>query len=142
MTKVDGNTHTTVIGCNKKQMYVEIPFIRSLTTELMKKFQHWSNKLRPELDIRFFYKPPPSTQVFFQTKDSIVKHMISDVVYSIKCCDYEHSYIGKTECQCIRRLIEHGAPRTTFQQQQSSHDNDDRINNNLRHSSRIHNNIK
>jgi len=70
------------------------------------------------------------------------------VVYYIKCNDCEHSYIGKTERQCLRRLCEHGALKSTFeQQQQCIHGGDDLINNNssnnstqeLRRSSRIKN---
>ncbi|CAF3738390.1 unnamed protein product, partial [Rotaria socialis] len=45
--------------------------------------------------------------------------------------------IGKTERQCIRRLQEHGAPRTTFNiQQQGNHDLDD---SELRRSERLKN---
>ena len=126
---IDEITTVPSIGCDKKQMYVEIPFIRSSTLELKKKITHLSNKLRPDLDIQFFCKPPP-TQTFFQTKDPIVKHMQSDVVYAIKCNDCGHSYIGKTERQCIRRLCEHGAPKTTFQQQQRNHEAHDDLNSN------------
>jgi hypothetical protein len=117
---------------------------------LKKKITQLSNKFRPDLDIQFFSKPPPSTPAFFQTKDPIVKHMQSDVVYAIKCNDCGHSYIGKTERQCIRRLREHGAPKTTFEQQQLpiSEDEDDNNNNNnnnnsndteLRRSARLRN---
>ncbi|CAF1480845.1 unnamed protein product [Rotaria sp. Silwood1] len=141
--KINGKLNEPIIGHDKKKMYVELPFIRSSTLELKKKIMHLSNKLRPDLDIQFFTKPPPSTQAFFQTKDPIVKHMQSDVVYYIKCIDCEHSYIGKTERQCLRRLYEHGAPKTTFSQ--CNHLNDDLNDNNniteLRRSSRIKNKI-
>ena len=68
--------------------------------------------------------------------------MQSDVVYAIKCNDCEHSYIGKTDRQCIRRLCEHGAPKITFQQQQCNHVTNDDLNNNntdseLRRSTRL-----
>jgi len=113
---------------------------------MKKKIMHLSNKLRPDLDIRIFTKPPPSTQAFFQIKDPIVKHMQSDVVYFVKCNDCEHSYIGKTERQCIRRLYEHGAPKTTFSHQQQcihvNNDSNDDLNNDtpeLRRSSRLEN---
>jgi len=147
--EIDEITKEPTIGCDKKQIYVEIPFIRSSTLELKKKITHLSNKLRPDLDIQFFCKPPPPTKAYFQTKDPIVKYMQSDVVYAIKCNDCGHSYIGKTERQCIRRLCEHGAPKTTFQQQQCNHEEkekDDLNNNNnnnnnvvaeLRRSSRL-----
>ncbi|CAF2979100.1 unnamed protein product [Rotaria sp. Silwood2] len=77
---------------------------------------HLSNQLRPDLDIQFFAKPPLSPQAFFQIKDPTVKHMKSDVAYYIKCNDCENAYIVKTERQCIRRVHEHGTPKTTFQQ--------------------------
>ncbi|CAF1033306.1 unnamed protein product [Rotaria sordida] len=141
--KMNGESKLTVIRCDKKKMYVELPFIRSSTLELKKKIKHLSNKLRPDLDIQFFTKPPPSTQAFFKTKDPIVKHMQADVVYYIKCNDCSHPYIGKTERQCLRRLHEHGAPKTIYQQQQCNHVSDDlSVSNNiieLRRSSRIKN---
>ena len=58
---------TTVrpIDCEKKRMYVEISFI-GRTTQLMKKrFNQLSSQLRPDLDIRFFTKPPAYVQTFF-----------------------------------------------------------------------------
>ncbi|CAF1226232.1 unnamed protein product [Rotaria sordida] len=68
--------------------------------------------------------------------------MKSNVVYYVKCNDCEHSYIGKTERQCIRRLNEHGAPKTAYQQQ-CNHVSDDLNHNSniqeLRRSSRIRN---
>ncbi|CAF3989818.1 unnamed protein product, partial [Rotaria sordida] len=143
--KMNGESKSTLIECDKNKMYVELPFIRSSTLELKKKILHLSNKLRPDLDIQFFTKPRPSTQAFFQNKDPIVKHMKSDVVYFIKCNDCGHSYIGKTERQCIRRLYEHGAPKTACQQQQCNHVSDDLNDNSdiqeLRRSSRIRNKI-
>ncbi|CAF4265010.1 unnamed protein product, partial [Rotaria sordida] len=140
--KTNGESELTAIGYDKKKMYVELPFIRSSTLELKKKIMHLSNKLRPDLDIQFFTKLPPSTQAFFQTKDPIVKHMQSDVVYYVKCNDCSHSYIDKTERQYLRRLYEHDAPKTAFPH--CNHVSDDlNITNNpeLRRSSRIKNKI-
>lgn len=127
---------------DKKIMYVELPFIRSSTIRIRKQIKHLTNKLRPDIDIRFFSKTPPTTQVFFRNKDPIIKYMQSDVVYYIKCKGCEHSYIGKTERQCFRRLIEHGAPKTIYPHNklQCDHDDDDDLNNtnsNLRRSSRL-----
>ncbi|CAF1667447.1 unnamed protein product, partial [Rotaria magnacalcarata] len=106
---------------NKKQIYVETPFVSSCTLELKKKILHLTNKIQPDLDVQFFMKPPPSIQTLYQTKDPIIKHMCSDVVYHIKCIDCNQGYIGKTERQCYRRLIEHGASESIFidQQQQT-----------------------
>ncbi|CAF4064415.1 unnamed protein product, partial [Rotaria sp. Silwood1] len=141
--KMNEESKLTVIGCDKKKMYAELPFIRSSTLELKKKIMHLSDKLRPDLDIHFFTKLPPSAQAFFQTKDPIVKHLKSDVVYYIKCNDCGHSYIGKGDRQCIRRLYEHGAPKTIYQQQQCNHVSDDLNDNNnimeLRRTLRIKN---
>ncbi|CAF1557183.1 unnamed protein product [Rotaria sordida] len=71
-------------------------------------------------------------------------------IYYIKCNDCEHSYIGKTERQCIRRLYEHGAPITPYQHQQQQqqqeecgHESDDsNQQSELRRSSRIKNENK
>ncbi|CAF4885849.1 unnamed protein product, partial [Rotaria socialis] len=102
----------------KKRMYVEIPFIENATKEFRNKITHLCNKLRPDLDIQFFMKPPPAVQMLYQTKDPINKKMKSDVVYSINCTQCQHSYIGKTERQCIKRLHEHGASKSSSQQEQ------------------------
>ncbi|UJR13025.1 hypothetical protein I4U23_000052 [Adineta vaga] len=44
------------------------------------------------------------------------KHLQADVVYSVNCNDCGHTYVGKTIRQPIRRLKEHGAPNSIFQQ--------------------------
>ncbi|CAF3405116.1 unnamed protein product [Rotaria socialis] len=102
----------------KKRMYVEIPFIENATKEFRNKITHLCNKLRLDLDIQFFMKPSPAVQMLYQTKDPTNKKMKSDVVYSIKCTQCQHSYIGKTERQCIKRLHEHGAPKSSSQPEQ------------------------
>ncbi|CAF1663857.1 unnamed protein product [Adineta ricciae] len=148
LAKNDSNTTILpLIGCEKKRMYVEIPFIGRPTDLLKKRFSQLSSKVRPDLDIRFYTKPPPAVQTFFQTKDPIVKHMQSDVVYSISCIDCNQTYIGKTERQSIRRLREHGAPKQSFDSrptEQASSDEDDTAtpdstSTSLRRSSRIRN---
>ena len=103
-----------VLECKKKQMYVEIPFTGQTTQTMKKQFSHLSGKLRPDLDVRFFTKPPASVQTFFRNKDPVTKHMQSNIVYSVKCSDCDHSYIGKTDRQAVRRMREHGAPKETF----------------------------
>ncbi|CAF2980094.1 unnamed protein product [Rotaria sp. Silwood2] len=108
-------------GPDKKRIYVEIPFIENAIKELKSKITHLCNKLRPDLDVQFYMKSPRAVQMLYQTKDPIDMKMKSDVVYSIKCSQCEHSYIGKTERQCIKRLHEHGAPKSSTQQQQEQH---------------------
>ncbi|CAF1610357.1 unnamed protein product, partial [Rotaria magnacalcarata] len=122
---------------NRQIIYVEIPYVEKITSELKKRTQHLVSKLRTDLNIKFFSKPPSNTNTYFQTKDPITKHMLSDVVYSVKCKDCGQLYIGKTERQCIRRLHEHGAPKTTFNiQQHVNHELDD---SELRRSARLKN---
>ena len=82
-----------------------------------KKLSHITGKLRPDLDVRFLARPPPSVQHFFKTKDLISKHLQLDVVYSIKCDDCGDIYVGKTERQGARRLREYGAPKTLFKEE-------------------------
>ena len=116
-----------ILGCEKKHMYVEIPFTGRTTHSMKNQFKHLAGTLRPDLDVRFFTKPPPSVQTFFRNKDSIAKHMQSNIVYSVKCNDCDQSYIGKTERQAIRRMREHGAPKGVFNQTRvdASPDDDD-----------------
>ena len=101
-------------GWEKKRMYVEIPFIGRTTQSMKQQFNHLSSQLRPDLDIRFFTKAPPAIQTFFRNKDPIVKHMQSNIVYSIQCNEGDQLYIGKTIRHAMTRLCEHGAPASTF----------------------------
>ena len=92
------------IGCEKKRMYVEIPFIGRTTQAMKQQFNHLSSQLHPDLDIRFFTKPPPPIQTFFRNKDPIAKHMQSNIVYSVQCNDCDQFYIGKTIRHAMTRL--------------------------------------
>jgi hypothetical protein len=105
---------TTIVGCEKQKMYLEIPYAGSSTDPLKKKLSYIAGKIRPDLDVRFFTKPPSSVQLFFKTKDSVPKYLQSDIVYSVKCSYCGDLYVGKTERQGIRRLWEHGAPKSLF----------------------------
>ena len=83
---------------NKKCMYVEVPFIDDSTIHAMKKkMLHLSNKLRLNVNIRFYTTPPPPIQTFCKNKDPIVKHMQSDVIYSVQCIHCQQTYVGKAE---------------------------------------------
>ena len=78
---------------------------------MKQQFHHLSSQLRPDLDIRFFSKPPPPplVQKFFRNKDPMAKRMQSNVVYSVQCSDCDQVYIRKTTLLC-----EHGAPSSMF----------------------------
>ena len=97
------------IGCDKKRMYVEVPFVGRTTQSMKQQFHHLSSQLRPDLDIRFFTKLPPSVHTFFRNKDPIAKHMQSNVVYSVQCSDCDKVYIRKTTS-----VSEHVAPLSMF----------------------------
>ena len=69
-------TTTKFNGSNKKYVYVEVPFIGDPTTHAVKKkMLHLSNKLRPDVNNRFYTTPPSPIQTLFKNKDPIVKHM-------------------------------------------------------------------
>lgn len=95
-------------------MYIEISYTGSSTDSFKNKFSRIAGKIRPDLDIRFFTRSRSSVQTFFQTKDPIPKYLQSDVVYSVKCRDCSDQYVGETQRQVIRRLWEHGAPKSLF----------------------------
>lgn len=109
-----------VAGCDKRRLFVEIPYVGQQTDLLKKKINLLTSKNRPDLDVRFIVKPPPSVKTNFRLKDPIPKRLQSDVVYAIKCKDCGECYVGKTERQCERRLREHGAPTNTFEQHSST----------------------
>jgi Reverse transcriptase (RNA-dependent DNA polymerase) len=59
---------TTVVGCEKQKMYIEIPYTGAATDSFKKKLSHITGKLRPDLDVRFFARPPSSVQMFLTRK--------------------------------------------------------------------------
>jgi hypothetical protein len=61
-----------------------------------------------------------------------------NIVYSVYFEDYEQTYVGKTDRQTIRRMKEHGAPSSTFEQEGTADQatNEEK----LRRSTRIHGN--
>jgi hypothetical protein len=75
-------SRTNTVGCQKQKMYVEIPYTGAATHSFKKKLSHVAAKLRPDLDVRVFARPPSSVQKFFQTKDPIPKYLQSDIVYT------------------------------------------------------------
>jgi hypothetical protein len=126
-------------------MYDEIPYTGLSTSSFKQKLCRISGQVRPDLDVRFYTKPRPSVQTYFNIKDPIPKHLQADVVYSVICIDCGHTYVGKTIRQPIRRFKEHGAPDLIFQQQNTHSDTNG---NNMNHTEQppvqqaIHNNIK
>jgi hypothetical protein len=111
-TKKENNT---MIGCEKEKIYFELPYVGNTTDALKKKFKHVINKYRPSLEPIFYTRSPPAIQTLFKVKDSIDKFMQSNIVYHIQCHDCKEIYIGKTERQMIRCLMEHGAPKELLQ---------------------------
>ena len=90
-------------------VYIEISLIGDSWTHAMKKkMLHLSNKLRLDINIQFYSTSPPAIQTFFKSKDPIVKHMQSDVVYSVQYIDFRQTYVGRAEGQYMRRIREHG----------------------------------
>ncbi|CAF3353724.1 unnamed protein product [Rotaria socialis] len=57
--------------------------------------------------------PPPTISTFFTTKDKIPTSLRSGIVYEITCQDCSSEYIGITIRQVQQRLIEHGQPPDT-----------------------------
>ena len=114
-----------VSGCEKRRMYVEIPFIGKQTEIMKKKISQLTAESRPDLDIRYVAKPPPSVRTLFPTKDPVPIHLQSDVVYAVKCKECGDTYVGKTIRQCGRRLEEHGAPNRTLDRQTNIDESDD-----------------
>ncbi|CAF1524828.1 unnamed protein product [Adineta steineri] len=100
----------------KQKMYIEIPYTGAVTDSFKKRLSHIASKLRPELDIHFFARPPPAVQKYFNTKDPIPKCLQSDIVYTVKCKDCKEIYVGETSRQAITRLREHGAPNSLFKE--------------------------
>jgi hypothetical protein len=105
------------IGCEKEKIYFELPYIGNATETLKMKLTCIIRKYRPALEPCFYTRSPPAIQTFFKVKDSINKFMQANIVYRIQCQNCNKTYIGKTDRQLIRRLIEHGAPKKLLQQE-------------------------
>ncbi|CAF2030590.1 unnamed protein product, partial [Rotaria magnacalcarata] len=109
----------------KQKIYFEVPYIGNTTESLKKNLKRIVTKCRPDIDPHFYTKTLQNVQHFFKVKDPIDKFMQSDVVYCVKCKDCEDLYVGKTERQLVRRLIEHGSPKQlltdTIHKQLSTH---------------------
>ena len=84
-----------VAGCNKRRMYVEIPYIGNQTELLKKKISHLTSETRLDLDLRYVAKPPHSIKSLFPTIEPVPKHLQSDMVHAAKCNDYGDTYVGK-----------------------------------------------
>ncbi|CAF2999044.1 unnamed protein product [Rotaria sp. Silwood2] len=95
-------------------MYFEIPYIGSATEKLKSRLKRITHDVRPDIDARFFTKPLRSVQTYFPNNEALPKEIQSDIVYAIQCKDCKQIYVGKTEQQAIRRMRQHGAPKTTY----------------------------
>lgn len=82
-----------------------------MTNILKQKLERVVRKQKPATDPCFYVKTRSSVQSFFRIKDPINRFMRSNVVYQVPCQDCDETYIGKTERQMVRRLMEHGAPK-------------------------------
>ena len=110
----EDESNLSVAGCDKDRMYVEVPFIGDQTDLMKKKLQGLSATIRPDLDVRFYAKPPRAVGTFFPNKVPVPKHLQSSTVYTVKCKDCEDTYVGMTKRQTITRLHEHGASKDLF----------------------------
>jgi hypothetical protein len=91
-------------------MYVEIPYTGLSTFSFKKKLSRISGQVRPNLDVRFYTKPPPSVQTYFNLKDPIPKYLQADVVYSVNCIDSKNMvhqtqyFSNKTRIQILMEI--------------------------------------
>ncbi|CAF1632125.1 unnamed protein product, partial [Didymodactylos carnosus] len=94
-----------VSGCEKKRMYMELPYVENPIKVFYKKIKHPAGKIRPDIDRdkSVYIKTSISVSNFFQTKDPVPKHLQSEIVYSAKCGNCNYNYVGKTERQKIMR---------------------------------------
>jgi predicted GIY-YIG superfamily endonuclease len=110
----ESNVPVAAGGGEKDLMYVEVPFIGDQTDLMKRKLQRLSETIRPDLDVRFYAKPPRAVRTFFPNKAPVPKHLQSNTVYAVTCEDYGDTYVGMTKRQTITRLNEHGAPKNLF----------------------------
>lgn len=102
------------IGCEKKRMHFEIPFIRRTDQTMKHQFNHLSSYRRSDLDILAFTRPTTVIPTFFHSKDSVAKHIRSNLMYSMQYNGCDQLYIGKIIRRAMIGLYEHVARTSAF----------------------------
>jgi hypothetical protein len=77
-------------------MYVEISYVGQTNNLIRSKFIYLSSKPGRDLDIRYFTKTP-SVLSFSRSKDPVIKHMQSNILYSVNYKDREQTDVGKKQ---------------------------------------------
>ena len=74
--------------------------IRNKLSKLLK--QHY-----PDIDFKFIFINSFTVGSFFKSKDSLPKHLISNVVYNFSCSRCNSRYVGETHRNLTLRFAEH-----------------------------------
>jgi len=92
----------------KEQVFIDIPFYGKPTEVSGKRLINLAKSLNPNINIQPSRRLLPSLSKYFPIKDPIPNERQSNILYKINFTECEASYMGKTECQAIRRFQEHG----------------------------------
>jgi len=87
--------------------YLKLPYYGHTSFVLRKELQKLLNYHFPQISFRMIFTNSRTIRSFFPTKDSVPKHLCSNVVYSYKCSSCNARYIGSTTRNLMMRYCEH-----------------------------------
>lgn len=90
---------------NKKQIFVDIPYVGKPSEMLGKRLIRLASELNPNIVVQPISRPPPSVSHHFKMKDVIPKGLQSNMIYKINCSQCDASYIGKTIRHACQRFM-------------------------------------
>ena len=82
---------------NKKNLFIILPYLRTLSSNLEQKLRTCFNKSLLQCNIKIILKSTNRLFSLFQFKDVIPKELQSQIVHTFLCGNCNLTYCGKTE---------------------------------------------
>ena len=95
--KSSSDVKQTVLGPEKKQIYLNLPFCGSNSSKIGKQLKLIVGKIAPWTKLNLIFKPVNKLKSLSRIKSSYKLLSHSKVVYRINCLDCEEFYVGMTE---------------------------------------------
>ena len=105
--KSSSDVKQTVLGPEKKQIYLNLPFCGSNSSKIGKQLKRIVGKIAPWTKLNLIFKPVNKLKSLSRLKSSYKLLSHSKVVYRINCLDCEEFYVGMTERMLQKRISEH-----------------------------------
>ena len=93
---------------DRKTIWIRLPYLGNIGDNMKKNCLRKVKKCLKE-NVHFItcYETK-KTAMFCSTKDSIPIHQKANIVYKVTCPGCNEDYVGKTDCNLVTRLNEHG----------------------------------